>query len=129
MKEMEQEIKQTNSKGGRPKKAVKRSYALTVKCNIIERKVIERKAKDAGLTVSEYLRDLGLTGKIDRQKKLVPPEILEYKGTLNHLAANINQVTRKINCNQLLLAGDTRILFKAPIEIKQHIENVEKYFQ
>ena len=126
---MQTQKNQTGSKGGRPKKAVKRSYALTVKCNIIERKVIERKAKDAGLTVSEYLRDLGLTGKIDRQKKLVPPEILEYKGTLNHLAANINQVTRKINCNQLLLAGDTRILFKAPIEIKQHIENVEKYFQ
>jgi len=126
---MQTQKNQTNGKGGRPKKAVKRSYALTVKCNIIERKVIERKAKDAGLTVSEYLRDLGLTGKIDRQKKLVPPEILEYKGTLNHLAANINQVTRKINCNQLLLAGDTRILFKAPIEIKQHIENVEKYFQ
>jgi len=126
---MELQGNHMSSKGGRPKKTVKRNYALTVKCNIIERKVIERKAKDAGLTVSEYLRDSGLTGKIDRQKKPVPAEILEYKGTLNHLAANFNQVTRKINCNQLLLEGDVSILFKAPIEIKKHIENVEKYFQ
>ena len=126
---MEPQENRMSSKGGRPKKTVKRNYALTVKCNIIERKVIIRKAKDAGLTVSEYLRYSGLTGKIDRQKKTVPPEILEYKGTLNHIAANFNQVTRKINCNQLLLEGDVSILFKAPIEIKKHIENVEKYFQ
>jgi hypothetical protein len=126
---MQAQKKQTASKGGRPKKAVKKIHALTVKCNIIERKVIERKAKDAGLTISEYLRDLGLAGKIDRQKKIVPLEILEYKGTLNHLAANFNQVTRKINCNQLLLEGDVSVLFQVPIEIKRHIENVEKYLQ
>ena len=126
---MQAQKNQIGSKGGRPKKTVKRNQALTVKCNIIERKVIERKAKIAGLTVSEYLRDSGLTGKIDGQKKPVPPEILEYKGTLNHLAANFNQVTRKINCNQLVLDSDVSILFEAPIEIKKHIKNVEKYFQ
>jgi hypothetical protein len=119
----------SNSKGGRPKKTVKRNYALTVKCNIIERKVIERKAKNAGLTVSEYLRDSGLNGKIGRRKNMIPPEILEYKGTLNHLAANFNQVTRKINCNQLLFEGDISLLLRVPMEIKQHIENFSKYFQ
>ena len=126
---MEPQENRIGSKGGRPKKTVKRNYTLTVKCNIIERKVIERKAKDAGLTVSEYLRDSGLTGKIDRQKRIVPPEILEYKATLNHVAANFNQVPRKVNCNQLLLEGDVSLLFETPIEIKKHIENVEKYFQ
>jgi len=126
---MQAQKNQTGSKGGRPKKTVKRNYALTVKCNIIERKVIGRKAKEGGLTISEYLRESGLTGKIDRQKKSVPAEISEYKATLNHLAANLNQVSRKINCNQLLLDGDVSLLFETPIEIKKHIENVEKYFQ
>jgi hypothetical protein len=126
---MQAQKNRTGSKGGRPKKVVKRNYSLTVKCNIIERKVIERKAKDTDLTVSKYLRDLGLNGKIDRPKKVVPLEILEYKGILNHLAANFNQVTRKVNCNQPLLEGDVSILFQVPIEIKRHIEKVEKYFQ
>ena len=126
---MQTQKNQTNGKGGRPKKAVKRSYALTVKCNIIERKVIERKAKDAGLTVSEYLRDLGLTGKIDRQKKLVPPEILEYKGTLNHLAANLNQIAKKRNSLDELNALERAQLLHAVLQVKQFVNDCKNYLQ
>jgi len=125
-------MEQTNSierKGGRPKKVVKRNQPLTVKCNIIERKVIERKAKQAGLTVSEYLRTIGLAGKIDRREKLIPEEILEYKGTLNHIAANINQITKKANSNVMLDDYDKRALFDLEKLIKQHIENFAKYYQ
>jgi hypothetical protein len=61
---MEQEKKYTWNKGGRPVKAVKRNKPLTVKCTIIEQKIIAGKAKKANLTVSEYLRELGLNGNI-----------------------------------------------------------------
>jgi len=61
-KRMEQ-VNLIRRKGGGPKKVVKRNRPLTVKCNIIERKVIERKAKEAGLTVFEYLRNTGLAAK------------------------------------------------------------------
>ena len=116
-------------KGGRPKKVVKRNQPLTVKCNIVERKAIERKAKEAGFTVCEYLRNVGLAGKIDRREKLIPEEILEYKGTLNHMAANLNQVAKKINSNEMLNDYDRRTLFDLEKLIKQHIENVAKYYQ
>src|ERR1051325_11653080 len=89
-------------KGGRPKKTVKRDQPLTVKCTIIERKAIEMKAKSANLSVSEYLRSMGLAGKIDSLKKQIPKEILEYKGTFNHIAANLNQIAKKINSNMIL---------------------------
>jgi hypothetical protein len=125
-------VEQTNSigrKGGRSKKVVKRNQPLTVKCNIIERKVIERKAKQAGRTVSEYLRTMGLAGKIDRSEKLIPKEILEYKGILNHIAANVNQIAKKANSGMMLDDYDKRVLFDLEKLIKQHIENATKYFQ
>lgn len=117
------------NKGGRPKKAVKRNYALTVKCSAIEKSVIERKAKDSGNTVAEYLRQMGLSGKIDRQLKVIPKEILEYKATLNHMAANLNQAAKKANSNEPITALERQGLFDLERTIKGHIKNVEKYFQ
>lgn len=92
------------NKGGRPVKAIKRNKLLGVKCSIIEKKVIELKAKNSGLTVSEFLRELGLTGKIDMRKMALSKEILQFTGTLNHLAANMNQVAKKRNQNDELNA-------------------------
>ena len=85
------------NKGGRPKKDVKKDQLLAIKCSLNERKEIEEKAKTANLTVSEYLREMGLTGKIDRREKSLPLEILRFTGTLNHLAANLNQIAKKRN--------------------------------
>src|SRR5688500_3296096 len=87
----------TNPKGGRPAKAIKRNQLLGVKCTADERKIIEDNAASASVTVSEYLRQLALTGKIDIPKKVLPKEILLLTGTLNHLAANLNQVAKKRN--------------------------------
>lgn len=84
-------------KGGRPKKGIKRDQLLAVKCTLIERKVIEAKAKSMLLTVSEYLRALGLSGKIDRRQKVLPKEVLAVTATLNHMAANLNQIAKKRN--------------------------------
>jgi len=94
---MEQEKKYTRNKGGRPKKAIKKDQQLGVKCSLIERKVIEAKSKMAGLSVSEYLRKLGMDGKIDRREKTLPKEVLQCTGTLNHFGANLNQIAKKRN--------------------------------
>ncbi len=87
----------TKNKGGRPRKDVKKDQLLAIKCSLSERKEIEEKAKTANLSVSEYLREMGLTGKIDRPEKSIPLEILQFTGTLNHLAANLNQIAKKRN--------------------------------
>lgn len=89
--------KATKNKGGRPTKLIKRNKLLGVKCSILEKKTIQVKAKYASLTVSEFLRNLGLSCKVDRPKMLLPKEILQFTGTLNHLAANLNQIAKKRN--------------------------------
>lgn len=96
----ENEIKKNS--GGRPKKAIKRDQLLAIKCTLYERKIIEAKAKKSNLTVSEYLRETGLTAKIDYRNKALPKEILSFTGVLNHLAANLNQIAKKRNSNDEL---------------------------
>jgi hypothetical protein len=96
----EKEIKK--NRGGRPKKAVKRDQLMAIKCTLYERKIIEAKAKKASITVSEYLREIGLTAKIDYRNKALSKEILSFTGVLNHMAANLNQIAKKRNSNDEL---------------------------
>lgn len=96
----EKEIKK--NRGGRPKKEVKRDQLMAIKCTFYERKIIEAKAKKSNLSVSEYLREIGLTAKIDYRNKALPKEILSFTGLLNHIAANLNQIAKKRNSNDEL---------------------------
>ena len=45
--------------------------------------------------MSEYLRELGLKGQAEREIKILSKEVLLFTATLNHLAANMNQVAKK----------------------------------
>ncbi|WP_406844646.1 plasmid mobilization protein [Flavobacterium soyae] len=99
---MEEQNGTKKNRGGRPKKAIKRDQLMAIKCTLYERKIIEAKAKKSNLTVSEYLREIGLTAKIDFRSKALPKEILSFTGVLNHLAANLNQIAKKRNSNDEL---------------------------
>lgn len=99
---MEEQNETKNNRGGRPKKAIKRDQLMAIKCTLYERKIIESKAKKVNLTVSEYLREVGLTAKIDYRNKALPKEILSFTGVLNHMAANLNQIAKKRNSNDEL---------------------------
>ena len=125
------EIKKTEgrSRGGRPKKAVKRSYVIKVKCTILERKVIERRAKEVGMKLSEYLRTMGLDGNIVRQQKVLPKEFLEYKAIINHTASNLNQIARKLNLTGEIKGEEKNTLLVLERELKQHIQNLQKALQ
>jgi hypothetical protein len=116
-------------KGGRPRKAIKKDQLLGMKCTLIERRAIEAKARSANLSVSEYLRELGLTGKIDSTKKALPKEILQLIGTLNHLAANMNQVAKKRNSNEILNALERATLQHESAAIKQLAKDIKTYLQ
>lgn len=59
--------------------------------------MIKAKAQKIPLTVSGYLRELGLSGKIDMRKKAFPKEVLQGIASLNHIAANLNQIAKKRN--------------------------------
>jgi hypothetical protein len=91
-------MKETSIKrGGRPKKPVKRERQLAVICTLAERTIIVHKAKLVNLCISEYLRNLAVTGKIDIWKNALPAEVLQGIATLNHMAANVNQIAKKRN--------------------------------
>jgi len=105
------------NKGGRPKKSVKKDKVLTIKCSLVERMIIEGTAKISDLTTSEYLRQLGLNGKIDRKQKVLPPEVLQLTGTLNHLAANLNKIAKKRNTMDELNALERATLIDLIVDI------------
>jgi hypothetical protein len=116
-------------KGGRPVKAVKRNKTIGVRCSIIERCLIGAKAKSAGLTRSEYLRIIGLNGKVDMRKKVLPKEVLQGIGSLNHLAANLNQIAKKRNGVDELNVLERSALQHAVLQVKQFINDCKKYLQ
>jgi peptidoglycan hydrolase CwlO-like protein len=126
---MEQVERKFNRKGGRPRKAVKRDQQITVACSLIERKAIENKAKSSSLTNSEYLRQMGLTGKIDNRLKVLPKEVLQLTAALNHLSANLNQVAKKRNSLDELNAIERAELNQLSRQVKELVGEIKKYVQ
>jgi hypothetical protein len=117
------------NKGGRPQKKIKRQQLLGVKCSLVERRIIEVKAKQAQLTVSEYLREMGLTGKIDSRQKALPKEVLQLITLINHSNGLLNQIAKKMNSLMPLAEFDMdalellcRELKDAVILIKNHVQ-------
>ncbi len=109
---MEPPEKISGNKGGRPVKAVKKSRTLTFKCSAYERLIIQAKAKKAKRTTSEYLREIALTGKVDTREKSLPREVLDLTGTLNHMAASLNQIAKKRNTGTDELTAMDRLALK-----------------
>ena len=118
------------SKGGRPRKVVKRDQLLAIKCTLEERKAIEFKSKDAGRSVSEYLRELGLSSFATiRKQKPLPKEVLLFTATLNHLAANINQIAYRRNRGDSITALERIELIQLVIEIKALSASIKSYIK
>jgi peptidoglycan hydrolase CwlO-like protein len=113
------------NKGGRPKKEIRRDQQLAVMCTMIERKVIEHKAKTTNCCISEYLRELALNRQVDRKIKTLPKEILQFTATLNHLAANMNQVAKKRNREESLNAIERAELNVLSEDIKKLAEQIK----
>jgi len=126
---MQEQIDHTRKKGGRPKKAIKKDQLLGVKCSLVERKAIEGKAKSVNLSVSEYLRKMGLTGKIDRTERALPKEVLLLTGTLNHLAANMNQVAHKRNRQDELNAVERATLQHDAAAVRQLAKDIKAFLK
>ncbi|NLU90632.1 plasmid mobilization protein [Chitinophaga sp. Ak27] len=126
---MEQQNAQTKNKGGRPKKAVKKDQLLAVKCTRSERFIIESRAQSANLNVSEYLREIAMTGKIDRQEKALPGEVLNLTATLNHMAANLNQIARKRNGMEELSPLERANLKIQSLQVKELAIQIKSYLQ
>ncbi|RZK27176.1 MAG: plasmid mobilization relaxosome protein MobC [Flavobacterium sp.] len=117
------------NKGGRPRKAIKRDQQLGVLCTSEERNLIEGKAKIANLSVSEFLRELGLASQVVMRIRSIPAEVLALKGTLNHLAANINQIARKHNSNDEITIIEHAELTMLSRRVKELVTTINSYFR
>src|SRR4051794_36254206 len=84
-------------KGGRRKKRQHLDQKLTVMCSRFDVITIRHYARGLNMSISEYLRLLGLKRQVDRKVKSLPKEVLQMIGTLNHVATNINQIAYRRN--------------------------------
>ena len=75
---------------GRPKKAVSRSEILMVRFSPTEKLLVGQRAKNAGMTPSEWIRRAAKSAKI--YPRFTAEEIGWFK-TLYGLANNLNQLT------------------------------------
>lgn len=125
---MEAKEKPEKNKGGRPPAKEKKDQLLSVKCSVNERKEIEGKAGAANLSVSEYMREMALSGKIQSKIKVFPKEVLQLTGTLNHLAANLNQIAKKRNGIEELSQMEREQLYQHSVDMKQLAALIKSYF-
>jgi hypothetical protein len=116
---MEQKDKPIKNKGGRPKVAVKKNQLISVKCSLMEKTIIKGKARTVKLTSSQFLRQLGLDGKIDRPKNDYPKEVLQFIKLLNNIASSINQIARKLNDK-----GEFTLYWQEQLEL--HLADLKK---
>jgi hypothetical protein len=121
--------KPKNNKGGRPPKEVKRLRTLSVKCSFFEGVQIENKAKNIGLSVSEYLREMGLKGMVKVRVRTLPREVLHFAGTLNHIAANLNQIAKKRNSFDELSVLERAKLNQQSASLQQIVTDIKGYLQ
>ena len=127
---MEKSIDHTyHKKGGRPRKAITKNQQLAVMCTLAERRLIEEKAETANMSKSEYLRTIGLSGKIDIKIKVLPKEVLLFTATLNHLAANMNQIAHKRNCNDELTVAERAELNALSQQVKGLVDDIKFYLK
>ena len=117
------------NKGGRPRKEIKRDQQLALMCTLTERKLIEAKAKMVHVSVSVFLRTLALQGQVDSKIKKLPKDVLLFTATLNHLAANMNQVAKKRNQHDELNAIERAALMVLSTEVKKLAAAIKKYIQ
>jgi hypothetical protein len=117
------------NKGGRPVKEVRQNHFIGVKCSMIEKTLLQEKAKILGLSLSEYLRETGLKGQAISKIKALPVEVLQLTGTLNHLAANLNQIAKKRNGIEQLDALERAGLEVQSRDLKRLAEVIKNYLK
>lgn len=117
------------NKGGRPKKRVHLDKKITVMCTRLDLITIRFYAKEINTTVSEYLRDLGLKRQVGRKAKALPKEVLQLIGTLNHMAANLNQIAYKRNRGDELNALERAELTVLSTQLKELAKTIKEALQ
>jgi len=95
----------------------KKGYKVSLKMGIIEYHLLKAKARLAGITLSEYVRQAVEKSEI---KQRLSPEQSGYIRQLSGMANNINQIARKVNA-----AGYTEF-YKECRDMIDRLDNISK---
>jgi Ribbon-helix-helix protein, copG family. len=125
---MEKQEKREKNKGGRRPVENKMDQLIPVKCTAEQREEIQERAAKAGMTVSEYLREIGTKGRIEKRLIVFPKEVLQLTGNLNHLAANLNQIAKRRNSFEQLSSEELLTLRRQSEEVKDLATLIKSYF-
>ena len=68
-------------------------------------------------------------GNIDRRERALPKEVLQLTGTLNHRAANFNQIAKKRNGIDELDAFERAELMVQSGQVKRLAEEIKSHFK
>ena len=90
---------QKKHKGGRPVKRIKRCNDIRVRVTNTERILIEHKAKEARMSLSEWFRQAAKRAKVVAR---LSPEDLRHLRMLTGMANNLNQTTHLAHKEGLL---------------------------
>ena len=115
------------NRGGRPQVPHKRRSSVSVMCTLIEKKIIEANAKRIGMNPSVFLRNLGLNTRIEIRVKSLPRPVLEMRGMLNHIAANLNQIAKRRNRGDDLNAMERALLDQDVRSLRSLVKNINAY--
>lgn len=83
-------------KGGRPPSVTKRDQQITVCLTKIEKLALSKRAEKAGLNLSDYGRQMILTGKAQARLSAQENETLNQ---VARLGSNLNQIAHKANAD------------------------------
>ena len=92
----EQPPEPVRKKGGRPRSQTKRDKQVTVCFSAIEYLAVKRRADKAGLNLSDYCRQMVLTGQA--QARLTPQENAVLNGVAR-VGNNLNQIAHKAHAD------------------------------
>ena len=116
-------MKYISNKNGRPEKelAQKKQYKVTVRMITEEYYSLKAKARQAGITNSEYLR---MCISISQVKQRLSVEQLGYIRSLTGMANNLNQIARKANATGYIeVAGECNSLSSRIDSLLTSLEN------
>lgn len=87
-----EEEKQERNKGGRPKKEQKRVYKIGLAFSLVEKTLVQEKAKRSGINPAEYVRKMAVSGKV--KPRPTAEEMQQYRD-FTGIANNLNQLTKE----------------------------------
>lgn len=109
-------------------KSLRRTCKIEVLCTPAEKRYMGIRARNAGLSESAYLREIGMRDSPAR-RKILPPEVLAFNGNLAEIAGALELIAnRRLDNEDLDGLQRAELLFRVK-EIKLLIENIKNFLK